>query len=489
MNMASPVDYSKKETIKDHCYIGPCITVERWKTIEFGIVSSVLKLILVNICDKVCGIITILLSAFLSIADTVSDLVVAFSLIYSGHYYWGCIVIVVDYLPSWDLLIHNCTSEKWRTFKGTKENVMTMIFLLISPFATALFNLRWLDKFETADQDTFDFLHHNARMSQLLSGSFESPIQIILLFILYGENKLDSPLTPHSNCVTDRIGRQLCFGILPGVISFLSSILTILKGSLEISEGQNWEEKICILVYASSNFAFRLPSLALLVLFFDEWAIGIVLTLIMINVLIIFRFNEDNRKEISIFSSAIIATVTPFVVSDQANLYQRINIDANDDISTDNTIFRKRLSSRLTLVTTIILVVCDMVLLFVLMFYESFIFRDDVIAIDKKSAINLIMTFLLPMGAINLIVTYFYGTSISRSENQYGYYYGYNYLYDDISSKLHAMMKNISLIFALCSAMLVILTLSCLTVSSIYYDNLGRMKLLNKTHIGSVKLS
>ena len=91
--MAFPIDYSDTEHINAHCYIGPSTTVERWKTIEFGIVSKVLKLLLVNICDKVRGTITILLSVFLSIADTVSDVVVAITLIYSGHYYWGCIVI------------------------------------------------------------------------------------------------------------------------------------------------------------------------------------------------------------------------------------------------------------------------------------------------------------------------------------------------------------------------------------------------------------
>ena len=453
--------------------------VERWKMIDFGVLSKMLKLVLVNICDKICGIITILMTTLLSIADTVSDIVVASSLIYSGHYYWGCIVIFVDYLPSWDLLIHNCTSEKWRNFKGTQEKLMTVLFLVISPFATALFNLRWLDKFETADQDTFDFLHHNARMSQLLSGSFESPIQIILLFILYGENKLDSPLTPHLNCVTDSIGRRLCFGILPGILSFLSSVIAILKGSLEISEGQSWEEKFFILVYASTNFAFRLPSLALLVLFFDEWSIGIVLLLVIINFFVIFRFEENKRKDISIFSSAIIATVTPFVSSDQANLYQRIDIDGDDDTTTDNKLYRKMLSSRLTLITTSILIVSDIVLLLLLMYYEPFIFRDAV-TIDKTMAIDLILKFHLPIGAIAIIVTYLYGINISRSKNLNVNYYGYNYQYDDIRRGVCEKVKSSSICFVLIFALIAIVTISGLTIGSIYNDNLESMKTSNE---------
>ena len=340
---------------------------KRWKIIDFGLIPKLLKFILVNISDKVSGIITILITSVMSFADTVSDLVVAFTLIFAGNYYWGFMVILIDYIPSWDLFVHNCTSKKWRKFKGIQEKIVAIIFLIISPFATALFNLRWLDKFETVDHDTFDFLHHNARMSQLLSGSLESPIQIVLLFILYGENKLDSPFTPHSNCVTDRIGRQLCFGILPGVISFLCSLLTILKGSLEISEGQTWEEKLFTLVYAFSNFVFRLPSLALLVLFFDEWSIGIVISLIIVNFFIIFRFDEDQRKNLSIFSSSIISTVSPFVSSDQANLYQRADMEVNHSISSTNKRYRKKLSANVTLITTLILIVCDVTLLLLLM--------------------------------------------------------------------------------------------------------------------------
>ena len=85
---------------------------ERWRIIDFGLFPKLLKLVLVNISDKVSGIITILITTIMSIGDTISDLVVAFSLIFSGYYYWGFVVVLIDYLPSWDLLIHNCLSKK-----------------------------------------------------------------------------------------------------------------------------------------------------------------------------------------------------------------------------------------------------------------------------------------------------------------------------------------------------------------------------------------
>ena len=95
--------------------------VNRWKIVDFGLIPKLLRLVLVNVSERFSGILTILISTAMSIADTVSDFIVAFTLIYSEHYYWALIVIIVDYLPSWDILAHNITSIKWREFKDKKE--------------------------------------------------------------------------------------------------------------------------------------------------------------------------------------------------------------------------------------------------------------------------------------------------------------------------------------------------------------------------------
>lgn len=266
----------------------------RWQMVNFGLIPTFLKLLLKNISEKACGTLTILITSAISIGDTVSDFVVFFTLLYYEHYSWALVVVTVDYLPSWDILAHNTTSPKWRKFKNKKEKLFSVIFLTLSPLSMPLFHLRWLINFETADPDTFDFLHHNARMSQLLSGSFESPVQIVILLILYGKNKLDQPFAGASDCIIDSAGRALCLGILPGIISFLTSLLSIMKGSLEISEGKNWQDKLNILVYAFANFIFRLPSISLLVLFFDEWSI------FQVNYCIFFDCSSQRSHHISI---------------------------------------------------------------------------------------------------------------------------------------------------------------------------------------------
>ena len=81
--------------------------VSRWSIVDFGLVSTILKLLLVNISEKACGIATILTTTAIAVADTVSDFIVSFTLFFDGHRYWAFIVIIIDYLPSWNILAHN----------------------------------------------------------------------------------------------------------------------------------------------------------------------------------------------------------------------------------------------------------------------------------------------------------------------------------------------------------------------------------------------
>ena len=444
--------------------------VSRWSIVDFGLVSTILKLLLVNISEKACGIATILSTTAISIGDTVSDFIVSFTLFFNGHRYWALIVIIIDYLPSWNILAHNVTSSKWREFKDIKEKVITIVFLILSPFSMALFHLRWLLNFETANQDTFDFLHHNARMSQILSGSFESPAQIVLLLILYGEEKLDRPLSDASECIIDSAGRTLCLGVLPGIISFLNSISSILKGSIEISEGKSAQDKVQTLIYAFSNFMFRLPSISILVLFFDEWSVGVLLFIIVTNIVVILRYNEDKRKEFSVISSAIIATISPFVSSDQTNLYKRTDVDATSRLCFKSNIYRKKLSAKVTILTTTCLLMCNLTLLLLLSYSTTFKYRKEV-KIEKSMAIHLLANFVLPIGVLTLIINVLYGMKISPNKNQYTNCYDPNYRFAQFSQELSANLKYVFQLVGLILLFCGVSKISISTISGMYQDS------------------
>ena len=102
MDLSTDISASQHEIVEGQTTPNVNSIDRRWKIIDFGLIPKFLKLILVNISDKVSGIITILITSVMSFADTVSDLVVAFTLIFSRNSYWGFMVILIDYIPSWE---------------------------------------------------------------------------------------------------------------------------------------------------------------------------------------------------------------------------------------------------------------------------------------------------------------------------------------------------------------------------------------------------
>ena len=144
---------------------------DRWNLIDLGLINTLLTLLFKNVSKRVCGILTILASILISITDTISDFAIAIALFAGNHTTMAWVVITVDYTPSWTLALHNYFSPKWRAAETIKQKLFTMMCLLLSPFSQALFHIRWLFNFEKSDPEEFALLHHNARLSQLLSGS------------------------------------------------------------------------------------------------------------------------------------------------------------------------------------------------------------------------------------------------------------------------------------------------------------------------------
>ena len=77
-------------------------------------------------------------------------------------------------------------------------------------------------------ENEFEVDRLNLKMSQLLSGSFESPIQVTLLLMCWGRNKLEVPWNDPTVILSD-CGHRIYLGILPGIFSTMISTLVIIK--------------------------------------------------------------------------------------------------------------------------------------------------------------------------------------------------------------------------------------------------------------------
>ena len=381
----------------------------RWENIDLGLIQTILKVVLVNISDKANGIVSILTSALISIGDTASDLAVAITLFANGHTNWGWVVLLADYIPNWQLIFHNISSRSWRKIGTSRDHVITLLFLLFSPFSMALFHLRWLMKFERSDQEEFNFLHHNARMSNILSGSFESPLQILILLCAWCQGVSKSPLADTTTW-RDSLGNEVYLGMLPGIMSLLLSSISIVKGCLEISEGRSWQEKIKTITYGMCNYAYRLPSYALAIVYFREWILAIIPILFIAYIIQIMRYDTHQRKDFSFVTTLAIAPLTPFISSDQANIYQRKDIQYSlDNDATIQNKHRRMLGSKLAMTTTFVLLLSNVALLLVLHYKNNFKIDKSVSeTLRKETTILLLQYFLLPMAGITLLCNFLY---------------------------------------------------------------------------------
>ena len=391
---------SMQQNISSH--ISPHSSIQshnRWEQIDLGLIQTIFSLWFKNVSQRVSVTLSIISTIIFSLLDNFSDFYVAYTLFYKEEWTYACIVIICDYIPGWQLAIHNVCFKSGRKWIRSNQQIITLVFLLVSPLSLPLFFLQWLILFDYTDEKTFNYLHHNARLSQLLNGSVESPLQIVILFILWGEGKLDTPWT-RSTVLSDSIGNELDLGALPGMLSLVMSAIVILKGSLEVVESTNWREKFVVCGYALSNFIFRLSSFVLSLMYFREWSALLFGTIFIINVTTIIRYDSGKRKRISVITSAIISMFTPFVSSEEPHLFQWKNSNLKHQ-NIEYSRHRRNLSSRIAVYTFPPILTSNLALFCLLKYYPSYKYDQNIVL--EKETTESILCLLLPIAASALL--------------------------------------------------------------------------------------
>ena len=244
----------------------------------------------------------------------------------------------------------------------------------------------------------------------------------MILLYLWCTQILELPWAKET-CFTDSQNRRLCLGPFPGMFSFTISILSILKSSLDISEGLCWQEKLTILVYALCNYLFRLPSIALAVLYFDEWCMILIGPILLLNFILILRYDRKKRKDFSITTSVLISSIIPFVSSDQANLYQIKDIGVCYNVDELDNKYRRKLSAKMSIASFPLLLVSNVTLFLFLKYDEAFTYNENII-LDKKSVEDFILLFLFPLGGLLLASNLAYLIVIAPRYDESNFYYG-----------------------------------------------------------------
>ena len=380
------------------------VSVYRYDKVHLGLAQTIISKCFKGLSQRASFVITVLLSVAISVWDTTTDLAVAYLLYVNNHWEYALVVLICDYLPGWQLALHNLYSETWRKSTNKREKIVTLCFLLMSPFSQPLFHLNWLIRFHKVDRTTFNVLHHNARLSQLLNSSVESPLQITILLVLWGEGILSLPW--HENqIIVDSQGNILDLGALPGICSLLASLINIIQGYMNIAESESCRENFMVCSYAISNIAFRLGSFSLSIIFFKEWSITLFITIGLINIACIYQYDKYKRKRFSVVTSAVVSMFTPLASSDQPHQYQtRTNLSKRRRLPNVLSKHQRNLSANMSLSTLPPILICDITLFLLLRYHNNFKYNLNII-LEKEEALTILSLFLFPISLCVIIVS------------------------------------------------------------------------------------
>ena len=340
----------------------------------------------------------------MSLSDSSSDLAVAIQLILKGELSWGLTILLVDYLPMWQVLFHSSTSKAWNRLEGPKEKIILCLILVFAPIAFPLLQLRWILNYHTKKRGVFDFLHQNSKLAELISGTVESPMQFVLLLIMYAYGKVPLPWSS-STIIKDSAGNQWNIGALPGMVSLLLSGLTLIKNAVDTTEAQTATELMMFASFSLLTCVFRVSGYTIAIVTLREFSTIMFFFIAFASLSIIVRFDKMSRKGFSSLTTFIVGIFIPSAISERPHLTQYPKINA--DTRTSDTMRNRRiLTGAIAFWAVPIVLLFITSLLLLILFDKEYKVSSDLIfdnRTSKRCLKSLILVLVLPSGVFSLI--------------------------------------------------------------------------------------
>ena len=138
-------------------------------------------------------------------------------------------------------------------------------------------------------------------------------------------------------------------------------------------------------------------------MYFRQWSAILFIILAIVNIFIIYNYDENRRKNFSILTSALISMFTPVVSSEEPHLFQLTTRNYTQETVKQYTRDRRNLSSKLAIINWIIIFISNVALL-VLLEQDSLNFNPEIV-LKRKATIKILYILLVPVSLSALIVS------------------------------------------------------------------------------------
>ena len=304
------------------------------------------------------------------------------------------------------MLLHGLMSPAWKKVSDVKERVLTAVILVFAPIASPLFKLRLLYNYSKKSDELFDYNHQNERVSELITSTLESPLQLVLTMILISYGMLPMPWNDTS-IFQDNAGNSINLGAFPALFSLTMSVLSLSVSSLDVAECSNLKENIVFGSYAFCNGLFRIGSLIMLLVLFQTYTLYLLLpSLFLASIIAIIRFDKTGRKNFSALTTFLVGLFLPVAVSAEPQKAQYPKKDEDRDAVGKD---RMHISGIMSLFTLPIILLFDVVLLLLLVFKRDFKLNHQLVLgedASKDFSIKVLYSFLIPSGIAAIISAY-----------------------------------------------------------------------------------
>ena len=176
-----------------------------------------------------------------------------------------------------------------------------LIFLILNPLAPAINCALWMGFRILDNEEMSDHYRFLSKLTCLINGTFESPVQIILTLFFFITGRIQSPWQDTTE-ITDSLGNRISFGSYISLISFSLCWVSLIKNVTDSYQCGGLGDFLSVIAFVLPNVLFRIFSYTTLFVLVREWTFAAILLILVLNFFIGSHLKPHERG-INLYSS------------------------------------------------------------------------------------------------------------------------------------------------------------------------------------------